>query len=252
MRIGIVDGFRGFFLVFMMIIHCNALLDATLGKLNHHYFGWVEDAQGFVFLSGMVVGLVYTGRMLRHGEGAMVAGIWKRIRTIYSHQAGLIFIFLSVALLLPAEIGISNFSKYQAEPVLFTLGSLLLMTGSNHMGILPMYIFFLMATPFTLRLLQRGQFATVFAISMSLWLVAQTGLIEQFKQAINDWMTSIGHPMKLGIFFNPLGWQIIFFSGLTLGYLMATKKTQNRVPLYTRHGASLLFSIRGDNFPRSL
>lgn len=39
MRILIIDGFRGFFLFFMMIVHANMLLKAVAGKLNHHYFG---------------------------------------------------------------------------------------------------------------------------------------------------------------------------------------------------------------------
>ena len=62
MRLAILDGFRGFFLLFMMIAHANAYLGAPLGKFNHHYFGWVEDAQGFVFISGLVVALVYARR----------------------------------------------------------------------------------------------------------------------------------------------------------------------------------------------
>jgi hypothetical protein len=57
LRLTVIDGFRGMFLVFMVIIHANGILKTTFGKLNHHYFGWVEDAQGFVFMSGLVVGL---------------------------------------------------------------------------------------------------------------------------------------------------------------------------------------------------
>lgn len=224
MRITIIDGFRGFFLIFMMIVHSNALLNVTLGKLNHHYLGWVEDAQGFVFLSGLVVGLVYTGRMRRKGYAAMRNSIWKRIGTIYSHQAGLIFIFLAVALLLSGSIAPAVLQSYQSAPVGFTLGSLLLITGSLHMGILPMYIFFMMATPLVLRLLDRNQFATVISISVCLWLFAQTGLLDQLKDATAAWLAAMNCPMKLGIFFDPFGWQIIFFGGLIIGYLMATNR----------------------------
>ncbi|MEO1294186.1 MAG: OpgC domain-containing protein, partial [Pseudomonadota bacterium] len=55
MRLPIIDGFRGFFLLFMMVIHTNDEVNSIIGKLNHHYFGWVENAQGFTFISGLVV-----------------------------------------------------------------------------------------------------------------------------------------------------------------------------------------------------
>ncbi|MGL6043624.1 MAG: OpgC domain-containing protein, partial [Sandaracinobacteroides sp.] len=67
MRYPLLDGFRGFFLLFMTIIHANEILDTVAGKLNHHYFGWVEDAQGFVFISGFVVALVYGRALDRKG-----------------------------------------------------------------------------------------------------------------------------------------------------------------------------------------
>ena len=143
MRLAILDGFRGFFLLFMMIAHANAYLDAPLGRVNHHYFGWVEDAQGFVFISGLVVALVYARRLLRKGEAAMREGIGARIRKIYTYHAALILVFLAWALLLPL-VGIEAeiLAQQAEEPFLFTLASLFLVTGTLHMGILPMYIFF--------------------------------------------------------------------------------------------------------------
>lgn len=64
-RLTVIDGFRGFFLLFMGVFHFNTVLDTVLGKVNHHNVGWVEDAQGFVFISGLVVGLVYGRKHLR-------------------------------------------------------------------------------------------------------------------------------------------------------------------------------------------
>ncbi len=231
-RITIIDGFRGFFLIFMMIMHSNELLNAILGKLNHHYFGWVEDAQGFVFLSGLVVGLVYTRQMERRGTDAMRRGIWKRIGTIYSHQAGLIMTFLLAALMLPTGIEPMNLAPYEREPVVFTAASLMLVTGSRHMGILPMYIFFMMATPFVLRALARGHFAMLSVISVSLWLFAQTGLPEEVVILASQVSADAGHPIRFGIFFNIFAWQIVFFLGLVIGYLTASGRMDTSF-LYT-------------------
>lgn len=46
------------------------------------------------------------------------------------------------------------------QPLIFTAGSLLLVTGSANMGILPMYILFMAATPMVLRLFHRGYLLT--------------------------------------------------------------------------------------------
>ncbi len=225
MRIGIFDGLRGFFLVFMMIVHANGVLDALLGKLNHHYFGWVEDAQGFVFISGFVVALVYGGTYLRKGEIAMRVAVWSRMITIYWYHASLMLMLLAVSLILSA-LGLPQhvFTQYQQEPLLFTAASLLLLTGSMHMGILPMYVIFMAFTPFFLGLLHRGYYISLLMISLLMWFIAQSGICEVFRIWIESASALNGHPLKFGIFFNILGWQVVFFSGVTLGFLAAKNK----------------------------
>lgn len=226
MRITVIDGFRGCFLTFMVVIHANEILKTTIGKLNHHYFGWVEDAQGFVFMSGLVVGLVYGGRYLRHGYGAVRKAIRARIRTIYSHQFFLILLFLAVTLVF-VQLGYTPpdiFHAYADEPVIFPVFSALLVTGSMHMGILPMYIFFLMATPFALRLLNNQQYMIYAALVAACWAIAQTRVTDHLVTVAENLLVQSGHQISLGIFFNILGWQALFFSGLLVGFLMAAKR----------------------------
>lgn len=225
MRYPIIDGFRGFFLIFMMVVHLNLELDTILGKLNHHYLGWVEDAQGFVFISGFVVGLVYTGIMLRRSEMAMHGAIWARIRTIWSHQAGLILLFLLAALSLHVlDVPASILAQYNAEPIAFTTVSLMLVAASKHMGILPMYIWFMMITPLVLRAFASGYAMAVLVSSALLWMFAQTGLLDLVTIHVQQLLAGIGHPIKFGIFFNVFGWQVLFFGGLWLGFLTAQGK----------------------------
>lgn len=226
MRLTVIDGFRGIFLAFMMIVHANDILDTVIGKLNHHYFGWVEDAQGFVFMSGLVVGLVYGGRHLHHGYHIMRKAIWARIRTIYSHQIFLIFLFL-VAALIFAQLGHNPpnvLRPYESEPVLFPILSILLVAGSMHMGILPMYIFFMMVTPFSLRLLDQRRYMIYAAIIVACWALAQTQLTDQLVSAVEHILAKSGHRIGMGIFFNIFGWQVLFFGGLLIGFLMAAKR----------------------------
>ena len=222
MRISIIDGFRGFFLIFMMVVHANEFLKTTIGKLNHHYFGWVEDAQGFVFLSGLVVGLVYGGILIRKGQPAMDKAIWRRMKTIYLHQAGLILI-LAIAAMAATALGLKlgYLAPYANAPAAFTLASLGLVTGSAHMGILPMYILFLLFTPFVLRWLRLGYLPAVVTGSLCLWLFAQTGLSDTAVDTMESTLNDHGYRLHLGIFFNVAGWQLIFFAGLCAGYLKA-------------------------------
>ncbi|MBG6201143.1 hypothetical protein IWQ48_002272 [Labrenzia sp. EL_13] len=226
MRIVVIDGFRGFFLFFMMIIHANSILHTTFGKLNHHYFGWVEDAQGFVFMSGLVVGLVYGGRMLRHNASVMRAGIWDRIKTIYSYQLGLILIFLTAAILIShSTLDLpSILNPYAGHPILFSLLSASLVTGSTHMGILPMYIFFMIVTPFALTLLRDRKYFIYLTLIAAVWALAQTRISDVLVESLEIELLDLGYEIRLGIFFNILGWQCLFFGGLFLGFLMASKR----------------------------
>lgn len=226
MRLVVIDGFRGIFLLFMMIAHGDVIVDTVAGKLNHHRFGWVEDAQGFVFMSGLVVGLVYGGRYLRGGYDTMRMAVWARIRTIYSHQIALILLFLTVALV-TLNAGITPpavLAPYAAEPVLFPLLSAILVTGSLHMGILPMYIVFLMLTPLAIVLIARRHYMLYGAIMVALWAIAQTQLLDHATVALERGLADAGHRVRLGIYFNPLGWQVLFFAGLVIGVLTASKR----------------------------
>lgn len=220
-RYVIFDGFRGFFLLFMAILHFDGLTETWIGKVHHQYFGWVEDAQGFVFISGLVVGLVYGRKYLRAPSVAAIFGpIWARVRTIYSHQAGLALILLAAALALGARAA-PDLAPFQEAPWTFTISSLLLLSSSSNMGILPMYIVFLVATPFALRMLHREQVAPFFAIVLLCWLAAQTNLAGFAFYQAQLALVERGVPASFGLYFGLLGWQALFFCGLFCGFRMA-------------------------------
>ena len=216
MRYQILDGFRGFFLIFMLVAHANEVLQAILGKLNHHSFGWVEDAQGFVFISGLVVGLVYGGRLERFGAPAMVRAVVKRCREIYLYHAVVILLFLAAALTFAAHA--PALRLYSTEPVVFTLASLGLVTASMDMGILPMYLYFMAVTPAVLLAFKRGAAPAVGALSVGFWMLAQTGLLRLAERSAEQGLMTMGLNLHLALYFNLFGWQVLYFFGLYLGY----------------------------------
>lgn len=220
-RLEIIDGFRGFFLVFMGVVHFNYVTHSILGKINHHRFGWVQDAQGFVFVSGLVVGLVYGRKYLRTPTIRGIAGpVLARVRTIYTHQACLILILLGTALAL-GTMAPPEMAAYVREPVAFTLSSLLLVTASPQMGILPMYIFYLLATPFAFHALARGYVLPFFLAVLLSWLFAQTGLVEFGLARLSDWLEHFGIDLNFKIGFEAFAWQLFFFFGFFFGFQMA-------------------------------
>lgn len=229
MRISIIDGFRGFFILFMLVGHINAEVKTWIGRLNHQYFGWVEDAQGFVFISGAVVGLVYGGIFVRGGGRSLDLSIFRRVRTLYAYHAGLvIFLLFSYLILSNLSIQPDILKEYVDHPAIFSIASLLLVSGSIHMGILPMYIFFLMATPILVRLYFAGHVAAIICASAGLWLLAQTGLIDQLAIYAESMTYRIGYPIEFGIYFNALGWQTLYVAGILCGMM----HLQGKLKLY--------------------
>lgn len=225
-RFDILDGFRGFFLVFMAVAHFNGLLGSWLGALHHKNFGWVEDAQGFVFISGLVAGLVYGRRFLakpRVRDNLRL--VLARARVLYTHQAALILMALVAALALGALAPL-DLRPFLDAPVTFTLGSLMLVSSSANMGILPMYMIFLLVTPFALKLLHRDMVAPYFALILLAWLGAQTSLTGRGMYALENLLIAEGVPARFGLFFNMLGWQALFFTGLFVGFRVAQGRFQ--------------------------
>jgi hypothetical protein len=219
MRITIFDGFRGMFLVFMTVNHLNAILHTNIGRLTPGALGFVENAHGFVLMSGLVVGLVYGKRLLRQGDAALDSAIWGRMRMIWTWHAALIVLFAAMALLLP---GVGVLSGYVADPIGLPLASLGLVGASEHMGILPMYLWFMLAVPFVLRAFKNGDMTFVLIVSFTLWLFAQSGAGQAIAARADAAALTQGFDSGFGLYFNVFGWQLLFVAGMAAGWKMAS------------------------------
>ena len=155
----------------------------------------------------------------------MQRAVYRRARTIYSHQAGLLACFL-VATGLFAAFGTvpGILTPYAEEPIPFTLSSLALVSASKYMGILPMYIWFMLITQLVLRYLHRGWTAPLALLCVTVWMFGQTDLQDVFASWLETRIARTGHEVGLGIFFNVFAWQILFFTGLFFGIRLAEKR----------------------------
>ena len=93
-RFDIIDGMRGYFLVFMVLNHLIFAGGYFLVKINHNQLAFVEDAQGFVFLSGLLIGMVYAKKMIKNGYAAGRAAIYNRAFELYRYAMGIVLVVL--------------------------------------------------------------------------------------------------------------------------------------------------------------
>lgn len=225
-RLELLDGMRGYFLVFMMLNHLTFAGGYLLVKINHGELGYVQDAQGFVFLSGLLVGMVYARRMIKEGYAAGARKIRKRAFEIYRYAAACLLAVMAFGFVLSAsatywEPWLWDLANH--DP-LYALASLLLLYQPTYMDILPQYIVYMLVSPPLIWLCVTGRWMWVAALSAAVWITVQLGLhfpLASGMRAALDWVHE-GEMFRTA--FNVLAWQVVFMSGLVLGALTANGK----------------------------
>lgn len=226
MRFPFLDGFRGFFLVMMTVHHLQVELFFPLQLIDYTRFGTFGAAQGFVFLSGVVVAMVYGRKLIKGSEAVMRRALWQRIRLIYGYHAGLVALVILFSVLVVQAGNQSPLAAMNSHtPVLNTVLSLMLLSGPTYIDILPMYLVFLAFTPAALIAMHKGHYAQVLTVSVGLWLFAQTGLYGVFLTWLNG-VTGLdaGGSYRIGMYFDRFAWQLVFVCGLVAGMLWAQGK----------------------------
>src|SRR3954447_15029973 len=100
-RIKVIDGLRGACLLFMTLTHLNFGREYALGYLHFRKLGFADSAQGFIFLSGLLVGLVGMRAHARGGIGAVVRRNHRRALVLYGWHLGLLLAVLTASRVLP-------------------------------------------------------------------------------------------------------------------------------------------------------
>lgn len=216
MRYSVFDGLRGIFLLLMMYGHTTTVLQSELGvAINHHQLGFADAAHGFVFLSGLVIALYFMRVLHERGEEALAALVRRRIFFIYKYHIGALLGLAVIANLLPQTAGrLDLLGQMGADEY---LALVLLIHQPSFFDILPMYMVFIAGTPFVLRMFKRGHAWSVLVASISLWLIAQTGIISALVSAV-EWKIAVTSlDIRIGLF-GLFAWQLIYVAGLIFGY----------------------------------
>jgi hypothetical protein len=230
-RIEVLDGLRGAALVFMLITHLQFGGAFALKWLHFGNFGFVSSAQFFIFLSGLLVGLIYRKSLDRHGPSTVTRRLWKRAAELYGwHLAILVIVLFAVRLF---EGSYAAWARHlgallYGDSVGYTVASAALLYQPGFMDILPQYMLYLLASPALVMLVARGRALPVMIGSLLLWLSVQLGLHLPLVAAL-EWLAGdLGPDLTTRSAFNPLAWQILYVSGLVAGALVAGGQVNGR------------------------
>jgi hypothetical protein len=211
-------------------------LDTELRVLSDYAFGFVSTAEGFVFLSGLVAGLVYTRRAAGRPAEELRWHAWRRAGQIYGAHLGS---YLIALIGLPALALVTNTISSTSPALFFTHPAAALLMGATLLyqpglfDILPMYCGFMLALPLILAALRQGRWGRLFAVSGGLWLLSQAGL----RDSVQRWLETFTL-VNFGAF-DILAWQLVFVIGVFFGYHWA-KSTR---PLLSFRPALLLVCL---------
>jgi hypothetical protein len=199
-----IDLLRGVAICSMVVNHLES--QSYLNAINRGQI-YASAAEGFVFLSGMVLGMVTLGRIKKLGWKDSMKKLLERAWTLYTTS----FILMSVLGLLSILAPGWTLPAFDEPPGAWW--QILLAAATFHLAppvidILQLYVICLLISPGIFWLLQKGYWLPVLAISWSLW-----GLQQLHPYALSFHPLDRDHP-----YFAFAAWQILYVHGLLAGY----------------------------------
>ena len=208
-----LDFFRGIAMFIIFIAHTPRDFWALWIPAR---FGFSDATETFVFCSGMASAIAFGSVFDKRGWLMGAARIAHRVWQVYWAHIGLFFtVLLLVTLfdkagdpLLP--LGRDNFSyvnslnlgHFYTKTADLIVGMFTLTYVPNYFDILPMYLVILAMIPLIMAVSRLSPWA-VFAVVSAIWLLAN---LDVFHFPAEPWSSRAW-------FFNPLGWQLVFFTG---------------------------------------
>jgi hypothetical protein len=224
-RLPELDALRGLFLVWMTLTH----LPTRFSDFFNQPFGYVSSAEGFVFMSALLIGRLYI-RKLMEDPADVWSRLWKRSFKIYAYHMFLLAFAFTIAASWAVHhhrAAITNLLNfYLNHPGVAITGSIFLIYCPPLLDILPMYVMFLFLTPLFLSIAVRFGWRIVLAASALIWLLAQFSL----RDIVHNWVVHVTHlqiPLQETGAFNLFAWQMVWIVGLWLG----ARSAQQNVPL---------------------
>jgi hypothetical protein len=194
-RLEVLDHLRGFFIVVIIIDHM-ARWPSLLGLLTGKALLWITAAEGFVMISGLLVGYVrgYKNRLLSMKEVSIK--LLKRALILYLSSIIATIIYTVIAWYITFEGGAPGTDIDKVQWVDLVTQTLALQYTFVWVHFLTLYALFLAVSPVAIWLLRRGNWLQVIALSVIALIIG--------------WMTDN----------QALQWQALFFIPSVAGFYL--------------------------------
>lgn len=227
-----LDLLRGFCVFAMIVNHIGGA--SWLYWLTGGNTGPVTAAEGFVFLSGLVLGIVSRKRVSKDGLRAAIRASLARAWTLYALTVVLtvVFVGLTVGTSLSLWVDRELLGEVKSWPALLASVAAVRFTW-NGTDILALYALLLAAAPLALVFLAKGRPFALLTASWSLWLAYQLAP----GHAVIPW--TIEHAST----FPFAAWQALFMSALVIGYHRQELSAWFARESHRPHGAGLVYRL---------
>ncbi len=174
----------------------------TLTGGNHY---WTSAAEGFIFISGLVMGIVYPAVIARDGLGAAVKKAMRRAGTLYLLTVTLTLSTAALAF----RLGLQWAPQVAANTLPdFVIGVLTLHRSYYLTDVLLLYTLVIFVAAGALYLMATRRSWMVLVASWGLW-----SLWQFFPQQV-----TLPWAIADNSVFNLSAWQLLFFNGLLIGF----------------------------------
>ncbi|MCK5830692.1 MAG: OpgC domain-containing protein [Methylococcales bacterium] len=210
-----IDFLRGFIMVMLIANHMDSYSLYT--AISYGRLGMITSAEGFVGLSGLVAGIVYTKKSLKLGFRATSQALIKRAGQLYFAKlfTVLIIAFIAREKLLDTyylthwvdpstEYGVPTYPSLDGTWSELFIESALLLGGPHQIQVLGLYVFLLLFAPLAVFLLTSGKTWLLLVISWAMYI---------YNYYYNVNITGAGYESA----FPTLTWQLLFYNGMAIG-----------------------------------
>lgn len=247
-----LDFLRG--LVMLVVVSVHLEYRSYISLFMWETLGLFSSAEGFVCLSGIVVGLVYKKILFKNGLKVAALKLWRRAGQLYLVNAAMISSILLLERVPHLNVfNVTHWTHVSGNPSYYLFpeaGStwtailkktLLLEIGPHQFQIIGLYTQLMAIAPLVLYALSKQKSAWVLLLSWSIYF-ANIELGIRLSHA------------KFEYGFPSLSWQLLFFNGMVIGY--HHQKVFNYLTdpahkwlIYTASGLLMVFMLLAINNP---
>lgn len=214
-----IDVIRGLLLFIMTIDHFS---EQTI----LYNFGYFSAADGFVFISGLVMGSYGMAKYESGGFNYLSSNLTRKSLRIYKYHLIAILSLLVVSIIINYDYNFISAPLLKIENLFKIFWSVVLVYKPMGLDILPMYIFFTLISPLIIQLITKQKIKRIIFISGLIWGLNNT-LIDS---RLTYWLHYFSIPLSGA--FSILSWQFIFILGIISSQIV--KKDYFHEPIKNR------------------